>query len=345
MRHIILAIVALFVCSSAVAAGTVEVVSIHSNALAGNLTGDPAEQSFRIYLPASYRVSNRRYAVVFLLHGIGDTSEVWLNYFHVPELLDQLIARGTIAEMIVVMPNAKNRFWGSFYANSPVTGNWEDFIAQELVVRVDHDFRTIGTPASRAVVGHSMGGFGAIRLAMHRPDVFPVVYAMSPCCLDAIEDTGYANADAWRQFFALKSYDDADRALREGAWLGAVSLGLLSAIDPDLTAPLHVKIPVVQNGNDILPKEPAWSEYRDKFPLQQIAKYRDNLRRLRALAIDYGLQDQFAHIPPATSAFSKALNDAHVPHVLETYDGDHRQMITERLGTTVLPFISRKLEH
>lgn len=272
----ILALVALWVCSSAVAAGTVEVVSIHSTALADNLTGDPVEQTFKVYLPPSYHGSNgRRYAVFFLLHGIGDTSDVWLNYFHVPELLDELMARGSIAEMIVVMPNAKNRFWGSYYANSPVTGHWEDFIAQEIVARVDHDFRTIGTPASRAVVGHSMGGFGAIRLAMHRPDVFPIVYAMSPCCLDAID----------------------------------------------------------------------YSDFRDKLPLQEIGKYRENLRRLRALAIDYGFRDQFAHIPPATSAFSKALNDAHIAHVLESYDGDHRQMITERLRTTVFPFISRTLEH
>ena len=345
MKHIILALLTLFVCSSASGAGSVEVVTLRSKALAGNLTGDPVEQTFKVYLPPSYRRSNQRYAVVFLLHGIGDTSNVWITYFHVPELLDELIARGTIADLIVVMPNANNRFAGSFYANSPVTGNWEDFVADEIVARVDHQFRTIGTPASRAVAGHSMGGFGAIRLAMHRPDVFPIAYAMSPCCLDAIEDIGYGNAAGWEQFLEFKSYDDADRALREGAWGAVAALGLLSAIDPDPSAPLHVRRPVVENGREVLPQEPAYSEFREKFPLQQIGKYRDNLRRLRALAIDYGFEDEFAHIPPATSAFSKALNEAHIPHTLETYEGDHRQMIRARLATTVFPFLSRKLEH
>lgn len=113
MRPMILALVALWVCSSAVAAGTVEVVSIHSTALAGNLTGDPVEQTFKVYLPPSYHGSNgRRYAVFFLLHGIGDTSDVWLNYVHVPELLDELMARGSIAEMIVVMPKREKSLLG-----------------------------------------------------------------------------------------------------------------------------------------------------------------------------------------------------------------------------------------
>lgn len=325
-------------------AGTIKQVSIHSEALAGNLVGDPADQTFAVYLPPSYEASTKRYPVVFLLHGLGGSSDDWIHHSNVPAMLDKLIASHAIKEMIVVMPNAGNRFLGSYYANSPVTGRWEDFIAEEIVARVDHDFRTLRTAKSRAVAGHSMGGFGAIRLAMHRPDVFSVVYAMSPCCLDAVEDIGYGDSASWRALLRFKNYGDVDAAIKRRDFLPVAALGLLSAIDPDPAAPLHVKIPVQQAGDELLPSEPAYTDFRDQFPLQQVMKYRENLRKLRALAIDYGFNDEFAHIPPSTAAFSKALSDAHVPHLLDVYSGDHRQLVEERLATIVFPFLSRNLE-
>lgn len=325
-------------------AGTVKQVSIHSAALAANLVGDSANQSFAVYLPPSYAKSTRRYPVVFLLHGLGGSSNDWLHHFNVPATLDRLIARHVIKEMIVVMPNASNRFLGSYYANSPVTGRWEDYIAEEIVARVDHDFRTLAKPGSRAVAGHSMGGFGAIRLGMHRPDVFSVVYAMSPCCLDAVEDIGYGNSASWNGVLAFKSYADVDAAVQRGDYYPVAALGFLCALDPDPSAPLHVKMPVQRVGHELEPSEPAYTAFRDSFPLQQVGQYRDNLRKLHALAIDYGFNDEFAHIPPATAAFSKALNDAHVPHQLDTFVGDHRQQLSERLATKVFPFLSSQLE-
>jgi S-formylglutathione hydrolase len=324
--------------------GSIKQVSIHSAALEGNLTGDPADQTFAVYLPPSYQTSSKRYPVVFLLHGLGDTNDVWLHNFNVPATLDDLIASHAIKEMIVVMPNARNRLMGSFYANSPVTGRWEDFIADEVVARVDHDFRTLATAQSRAVAGHSMGGFGAIRLAMHRPDVFSVVYAMSPCCLDAVEDIGYGNSASWKGLLRFKSYDDADAAMKRGDFYPVAALAVLSAIDPDPAAPLHVKMPVKQTGDELLPSEPAYTQFRNQFPLQQVGQFRENLCKLRALAIDYGFNDEFAHIPPSTAAFSKALSDAHVPHLLDAYVGDHRQQVQERLASKVFPFLSSNLK-
>jgi S-formylglutathione hydrolase len=324
--------------------GTIERVSIHSAALAGNLVGDSADQMFAVYLPPSYETSTKRYPVVFLLHGIGDTDDVWISHFKLAAVLDDLITSHAIKEMIVVMPNARNRFMGSYYANSPVTGRWEDFIAEEMVARVDHDFRTLATAESRGVAGLSMGGFGAIRLGMHRPDVFSVVYAMSSCCLDAIEDIGYGNSAAWNGVLQFRTYKDVDTAVKRGDFYPVAALGLLSALDPDVAAPLHVKVPLQQVGNELRPIEPDYTGFRDQFPLQQVSRFCDNLRKLRALAMDYGFNDEFAHIPPSTAAFSKALSDAHVPHLLDAYAGDHRQQVQERLATKVFPFLSSNLK-
>lgn len=344
MKRLILLLMFLTMPAWGQPAGTIKQVSIHSAALAGNLVGDSVDQTFAVYLPPSYETSTKRYPVVFLLHGIGDTNDVWVHHFNVPAMLDKLIASHAIEEMIVVMPNARNRFMGSFYANSPVTGRWEDFIAEEIVARVDRDFRTLATAKSRAVAGLSMGGFGAIRMAMHRPDVFSVVYAMSPCCLDAVEDIGYGNSASWNGVLRFQTYEDVDAAIKNGEFYPVAALGLLSAIDPDLAAPLHVNIPLQQVGHELLPSEPAYTEFRNQFPLQQVSRFRENLCKLRALAIDYGFNDEFAHIPPSTAAFSKALSDAHVPHLLDTYMGDHRQQVQERLVTKVFPFLSKNLQ-
>src|SRR5262249_10127863 len=124
---------------------------------------------------------------------------------------NRLIAAGKLREMIVVVPDARTKLGGGFYTNSPVTGNWEDFIAVELVRHVDRKYRTLARADSRAVVGHSMGGYGALKLALKHPDVFRVAYAMSPPCLAW---GGDLNADnpAWAKTLALKHPDEIPKA-------------------------------------------------------------------------------------------------------------------------------------
>lgn len=255
-----------------------------------------------------------------------------------------MIAAKKIEPLIVVMPNGRNRFLGSYYVNSPVTGRWSDFIADEIVKRVDGTYRTIAKPESRGVAGHSMGGYGAIRFGMERPDVFRAVYAMSPCCLDAVEDIGWGNIASWKTFLTFKSYDDADAALQKGDFYPVAILSLLSAHVPNASAPLHVDMPIRQEGPELLPNEAAFARLRDALPVHAAPQHCDNLRKLRALYIDYGYSDQFAHIPVATREFSHVLTDLRVPHVLAAYDGEHRQQVVERLEKIVFPMFSATLQ-
>ena len=92
-----------------------------------------------VYLPPGYESSTQRYRVVYLLHGYTGNDRGWMNpsYVGLPEMMDHLIERHTIEPMIIVMPNAFNRFGGSFYTNSALSGNWEDFIAHDLVNYTD----------------------------------------------------------------------------------------------------------------------------------------------------------------------------------------------------------------
>jgi S-formylglutathione hydrolase FrmB len=343
MKRALLFLLVLFTSLSAFAAD-VRVMKLDSKALAGNLTGDPATQSLAVYLPPGYESSTARYPVVYLLHGIADNYEVWTGTWKIPQMLDRLIAAKKIEPMIVVMPNAGNRFLGSYYVNSPVTGRWSDFIADEMVKLVDGTYRTIAKPESRGVAGHSMGGYGAIRFGMERPDVFRSVYAMSPCCLDTVEDIGWGNYQSWMTFLGFKSYEDADAALQKGDFYPVAILALLLAHVPNVSAPLHADIPIRREGRELLPDDAALTRLRDALPMRTAASHRDNLRKLRAFHIDYGYSDQFAHIPVSTPAFSRVLAELRVPHVLDAYDGDHREHVVERLEKIVFPMFSAVLE-
>ena len=344
MRRLILIALAIVLPVSAFAQqGTVRRMTIHSRALAGNLLGDSAEQQYAVYLPAGYDSSTTRYPVIYLLHGIADTFDVWMDDFKVPQMLDRAIASRQMPPTIVVMPNGRNRFLGSYYLNSPVTGGWSDFIADEIVGAVDSQFRTIPAAASRAVVGHSMGGFGAIHFGMTRPDVFSVAYALSPCCLDAIEDVDAGNPAAWATALKFKTYDDVDAALQQGNFYPVALIALLSATAPDPSQPMKVVFPYRAVRGELLRAHPAYDRWLDQFPVHAVAANRENLRRLRLLAVDFGYDDQFAHIPPSTVEFARALYDNRIPYRLESYDGDHREKVGERLERIVFPTVAAAL--
>ena len=85
--------------------------------------------------------------------------------------------------MIVVLHDSKTVHNGSMYSSSVTTGDFENFIAGDVVKHIDAHYRTIPQRASRGLAGHSMGGYGATRIGMKHSDVFGSVYIMSPCCL------------------------------------------------------------------------------------------------------------------------------------------------------------------
>src|SRR5512143_2405908 len=164
---------------------TVEHVKIHGPALEGNLEGNAVDRDVIVFLPPSYaRETSRRYPVVYALHGYSIGAEQWTHEIHVPQTIEGAFAQGT-KEMIVVLPDSKTAHNGSMYSSSVTTGDFERFIAHDVVAYVDAHYRTIPERASRGLVGHSMGGYGATRIGMKHSDVFGSLYIMSPCCLSA----------------------------------------------------------------------------------------------------------------------------------------------------------------
>src|SRR5690606_16459832 len=163
--------------------GMLERITVHGRSLEGNLAGDDPNREVFVYLPPSYASQpQRRYPVVYFLHGYSVGAEAYVNLLGLPDALDGAIADGA-REMIVVLPDANTRYNGSMYSSSPTNGDWEGFIAQALGAYIDEHYRTIPSAESRGLSGHSMGGYGTLRIAMKHPGVFGSLFAMSSCCL------------------------------------------------------------------------------------------------------------------------------------------------------------------
>src|SRR5687767_13405045 len=167
----------------ATAIGTLERITVHGRALEGNLEGDSPDRPVVVYLPPSYaRETNRRYPVLYFLHGYTATAEAYVKSLAIPDSIDRAIAAGA-REMIVVIPDAFTKYSGSMFSNSPTTGFWETFVADDLTAFIDKRYRTIASRNGRGLAGHSMGGYGTMRIGMKQAHAFAALYAMSSCCL------------------------------------------------------------------------------------------------------------------------------------------------------------------
>jgi S-formylglutathione hydrolase len=335
----------------AASVGSVEDLRVPAPSIAGNLLGDPAVQRVFVYLPPSYkRETTKRFPSLYLLHGYTGSPEEWLKKgyqgLNLQTEMDSLIAKGLAAEMIIVVPNGRNAYLGSFYTNSVVTGNWEDYVYKDVVNYIDGRYRTLARSSSRGIAGHSMGGYGAFTLAMKHPDVFGATYALSPCCLGLEGDISGDNP-VWakagkvtsREAFSKppQSFDD---------FFSVAMIATSAAFAPNKERPpLYVDFPYVSKNGVLTRNEPAYSNYRAKMPLYQVEKYRDNLMKLRGIFLDVGEFDEFTHIRLATAMLSAELSKREIPHAFEIYrGGDHGNKIRERFSTKVIPFFTAVLE-
>ena len=149
-----------------------------------------ARKHYVVYLPPSYASSgSRRYPVVYYLHGADGNESDWVSRAAIDWVMDSLVAHGA-PEMIVVMPDGDE----SWYATSATPADYDacaavrageaatlrcvrragydEYLTGDLVRHVDSTYRTRADRAHRAIGGLSMGGFGAVRAALRRPDLY-----------------------------------------------------------------------------------------------------------------------------------------------------------------------------
>ena len=330
---------------TSVAAGEGELVyqSVYSDALKNNLLGDPAYRSVIVYLPPGYHESEKRYPTVYLLHGYDDTNTIWrdgfFQGFSVQTVMDRLIEEGKIQEMILVMPDGRNAYGGSYYINSSVTGNWGDFITKDLVEFIEGTYRTLRGNESRGIAGHSMGGYGAIFLAARHPDVYAAAYGLSACCLSMEGDVTVANPE-WVPTLRLTKRKELVGA---GMYPNAF-ISVAAAMSPNPgNEPFLVDFPFKLASGSVIPDEKAYQEWIARFPAESMDTYAEGFARLRGIGFDVGDTDPITHIPLGSHTLSKALSARGIEHFFEQYRGDHTSRIGERLEKKVLPFFSETL--
>jgi enterochelin esterase-like enzyme len=311
--------------------------------LAGNLIGDSPKRSVLVYLPPNYdRQTAVRYPVVYLLHGFRPiANKTWLTEneglrMNVGAMINKLIAENKVRPMILVMPDGSNKFSGSFYTNSVTTGNWEDFITRDLVSFIDKKYRTMPNAASRGIVGHSMGGYGAIKLAMKNPDIYGAIYATSPCCLDAYPSLVTPD-ESMVEASNIKSWEEIEKA----GFFARTFLASAAAFSPNpAKPPFFADFPVKTKGESDASAEQAQARWLANTPMWMIDQYRGNLTRLRGFAFDVGTKEDLLD---SVREFSAVLKRNKIQHIFEEFDGDHINKTAERIETRVMPFFSRTL--
>ncbi len=343
---------------------------IPAPSLKENLLQIPLEQPVAVYLPPSYKDSGKKYPVVYYLPGFGTPTRYYTQYgafqgFFLKNAMDQLINEKKIKDMIVVIPNAVNIFGGHFYVNSPVTGNWEDFIVKDLVSFIDKTYRTLVKPESRGIAGHSMGGFGALNLAMLHPDVFGVTYAISPGLFDKeginkhLPLTGERYIKAFfekqEELSKMEECKALANLLYDGfhefeilgdSWTAfCFAYGVAFSPNPN-TNPPFINYLYDKKDEKIVKNEKNWEAYESGFGNleEKVKKYEKNLLSLKAIYIDYGTNDEYTWIPEGCEYFSGLLDNNNIEHKLLKHEAGHGDNLRERLEKFMLPSFSEQLQ-
>ena len=345
-----LALLFAFVClnaksSSAQSSGS-QVVSrtLRSEALTHNKIGTGLVRQMLIYLPAGYdEPSSRRYPVIYFLpNPFEDGYRFDFDHRDAQGLFDRAIAKGVIRKFILVAVDMNTPLGTSWYVNSPVTGNWEDFMVQELVPYIDANFKTIPGRNSRGIAGIFIGGYGAIRFGMRHPDIFGAVYAMHPVGTG----TGVGLSAAIPKWNLLANAKSMDEVKKDGGTRIFTTMFQAHLPNPD-KPPLFIDLLAREENGRLSIDATLMNRFRNNFYLEtMIPQYADNLKSLRGFKFDWTRNDaNFDHVY-ANQAFTRKLNEFGIVHEAEEYNGTWNEANwgeAGRIFMEVLPFFQNHL--
>lgn len=294
------------------------------------------------YLPDGYEAGSRRYPVVYFLPNLFDGHRAIFDRDGAKVVLDRAIAEGTVPPLILVSADFSTPAGSSFYATSPVTGDWTGFLAKDLVAAVDGRFRTLPVPASRGLLGDRMGGYGAIRTAMVAPGVFGSVYALHPVGTGVGLQTMNSRPN-FERLAAARSLDD----LGDDGF-SRVFLGMYQAFLPNPgKPPLYADLPASGRGESLATDTVLTAKLQNAFLLDRLLPaHAADLKSLRGLMFDWGRFDGNADHVVANRAFASLLEEFGVANEAEEYRGwwgERHWTQGGRVEARTLPFFARTL--
>jgi enterochelin esterase family protein len=298
--------------------------------LAGNLLEDPSDRDVFVYLPPGYDESERRYPTTYLLHPFGTTAAQFVTPATdgrrwappLEDVLDPVFGRMGVPPMIVVVPDGWSRWGCGQWVDSPVTGNFEQYVLHEVVPFVDAHHRTIPAAASRAALGFSSGGLGAWHLTSRNPGVFG---AMAVLSADSYLELTHKSM-VYEYFDSI--WPEAPNGPVEGNGLSEMVYALAACYSPNPgRPPFYVDLPVAFPTGELL--QEVWDRWLAFDPVVNVHDRLDNLRQLSGVLLDAGRSDDF-NLQWGHRLLSHALDEAGIAHELREHSGDHTGRSRER---------------
>ena len=330
--------------------GKIETPALESSALRGNVLGDPSRRELVVYLPPSYESAPAtRYPLVMILMPYAATNHSLLSFRmwerSTFELYETLLASGEAQEAILVSPDACNRWGGSQFLDSPATGLYQTYVAEEVLAYVDARYRTIPRAQARAVVGRSSGGFGALRLGFDRFGLFAafgshagdglfevsVRPSFTSASIAIDREGGVAKLLARIEASGPKGSSDFDAMLM---------ISSAAAYTPDLSLPFpHLALPFDPSTG--LPNQEVWASFLAHDPVERLAREPGAFADAALVYLDAGDRDEHG-LHFAARAIAKTLSSRGVRVRHEEFSGGHRG--TAGRYATSLPALIAALE-
>ena len=320
--------------------------------LTENLIGEDGSKVIWVYLPPSYEFTEKRYPVIYVLHGFNGTSKSLTGKMR--SAMDRMIGSEEMQEAIAVFVDGSNRFGGSQYLSSPTIGDYETYIRRDLVNFIDRQYRTIPHRDSRGITGFSMGAYGSMRLSLKYSVVFGVVVAQAGTYDfedDLIESFTEKGGVVLTLMEPLKQksgdeFWDALNALAESDALKRISLPFRNGLaylagvasNPNkppcyLDLPYRLKVGIPPWERD----EEVWEKIFENDIIYELDRYVDRLKqnpqrpiRLNGIKLVHGLEDETA-LPRQAETLNQKLTEFGIDHEFVTHGGGHTFIAEESL--------------
>jgi len=308
--------------------GNPQTIFIEAPSLANNKLDDKTQREVLVYLPPSYEnKGDQHYPVLYLMHGFGGTAQGWFSDdLPVHNIADQLNESGEIDEMIIVVPENGTTQTCSAYLDSPIQGNWQQFICQDLIEAIESNYRCKNGWHNRAIVGHSSGGDCVLKTLLLSPKMFKHGFAMSAPAIDASSFT-FVEELYEKHFESLQQVNLGKQAIDSlDIWAHIILSNLQITFADENNPPLYCKFPLEEADFAALQANTHTTRYQaHKKQLQDVN-----------LALDVGLKEYFLD---KSRAFAQQIQADGYSVKLFEFDGGHVDHMAESM-LYVLPYIS-----
>lgn len=310
--------------------GTLETLKLHARALEGNPLGDPAERTLLAWRPPGHRRRHRLPAVYFL-HGFTGSVHGWGRFGgfapNVPERIDELVSSGALPPFLALFVDGWTALGGSQWLNSPAIGRYRDYLVTDVVPFAEARLGALPRPDARAVVGHSSGGYGALVMGRHHPDVFGHLAAHAP---DSAFEYSYlpdfpkaaagllgTDPETWMGELLRRA---RETRMGSGDFPVLNTLAMAAAYSPREGEPLGAELPFEPETCRLRPE--VWARWLENDPVHFVPRSAESFRRLATIYLDCGTADEF-HLRWGVRMVVEALARAGIEAIHEEFEGAH----------------------